>query len=339
MYLLRRFGEVGAAAFARKEIHGTFSTAKGQEGISVGVTHAMEERDVFYPGLHGIGDVLARGADPRLVMAELFGKATGLSGGKGGALHIADASHGIMGIFGVLCASVPMAAGHALAARQLNTGAVTVCFVGDRATNEGVFHETLNIISLWRLPVLYVGINNGPEDSDSPVSEHTAAGSMIALARAHGVESADLDGTDALNVYRRAREALDYVRSGRGPYFIEAHCYPLDGLTREEAERLVAEMRATGTYTGFLALRKSMLGQGGRVPPEHWSAGDPLPRLERQMLSERLADRESMAAIRAQVDRLVDEALELSRNSPEPSTESAVDGVYRKTVAAGSIRV
>jgi hypothetical protein len=109
-------------------------------------------------------------------MAELFGKSTGVAGGRGGALHLADAAHGVMGVFGVLTANVPMATGSALAAQITESGAVTVCFFGDRATNEGVFHESMNVASLLQLPVLYVGINNAPEDADGSVGEHTAAG-------------------------------------------------------------------------------------------------------------------------------------------------------------------
>jgi TPP-dependent pyruvate/acetoin dehydrogenase alpha subunit len=328
MCLLRAFDGAGAAAYARKDIHGTYRGARGQEAIPVGVCAALDERDFVFPSLRGVGDALARGTDPRLLMAELFGKRTGLAGGRGGSLHFADASHNVMGVFGVLTANVPMATGSALAAQVAQTGAVTVCFFGDRATNEGVFHESLNAASLLKLPVLYVGINNAPEDADDSVAEHTAGGSMVALAQAHAIAAEVVDGTDVLCVRERAVAVVDQLRSGRGPYFLEARCFPLDEPSRAQVQEWKDEMRRAGQYTSMLMFKKSKIGNTELKPPAHWLSGDPVSKLEHELVSRGLATDAELEAIRAEVRAVVDEAVAFARDSPEPDPESASIGVF-----------
>jgi pyruvate dehydrogenase E1 component alpha subunit len=335
LYLLRHFDAAAAAAYGRKEIHGTYRGSMGQEAIPVGVCQALDERDVIYLSLRGISELLARGSDPGPIMAELFGKATGLSGGKGGALHMADASRGIMGIYGVLTAPVPLATGSALAARIKGTGAVTVCFFGDRATNEGVFHESLNMAALWQLPVLYVGINNAPEDADTWLGEHTAARSMAALAAVHGIRADSIDGTDVFNVYQHARDAVEQMRGGGGPVFLECQCFPLDEPSRAETEQMLEEMRKTGRYMGLLMAKKSLIGKKELTPPQHWQDGDPLRKLERRILDEGLADDAALATIRAEVEARVAAAVEFARTSEAPPPETALRGLYATPLGDG----
>ena len=328
MCLLRAFDAAGSAAYARKEIHGTYRGAKGQEAIPVGVCAALEERDYVFPSLRGVGDALARGAEPRLVIAELFGKSTGVAGGRGGSLHLADASHHIMGAFGVLAANVPLATGSALAAKLSDSGAVTVCFFGDRATNEGVFHESMNAAALLKLPVLYVGINNAPEDADGSLAEHTAAGSMVALAKVHGIHAEAIDGTDVLTVYDRARALVENLRHSNGPSFLECQCFPLDEPTRAQVQEWKDEMRHTGTYTSMLLLKKSKIGTTELAPPAHWTAGDPVTRFEAFALEHGMATSADLAAIRDDARREIDEAVAFARESPEPDPASATIGVF-----------
>jgi pyruvate dehydrogenase E1 component alpha subunit len=328
MWLLRSFDLAGTAAYGRKEIHGTYRGAKGQEAIPVGICAALNECDFVFPSLRGVGDSLARGSDPRLLMAELFGKSTGVAGGRGGALHLADAAHGVMGVFGVLTANVPMATGSALAAQITESGAVTVCFFGDRATNEGVFHESMNVASLLQLPVLYVGINNAPEDADGSVGEHTAAGSMAALATVHRIPADVIDGTDVLNVYARALAVVEKLRGGRGPHFLECHSFPLDEPSRAQVQEWKDEMRRAGRYTSMLMLKKSKIGRVELKPPEHWLAGDPLHKLEEYVLTHEIATDQDLVVIREDVRGVIDEAVAFARESPEPDPQSARVGVF-----------
>ncbi len=328
MCLLRSFDVAGSAAYGRKEIHGTYRGAKGQEAIPVGICAALREGDFVFPSLRGVGDSLARGTDPRLLMAELFGKSTGVAGGRGGSLHLADAAHGVMGAFGVLTANVPIATGSALAAQITESSAVSVCFFGDRATNEGVFHESMNAASLLQLPVLYVGINNAPEDSDGPLGEHTAAGSMAALAKVHKIPADVIDGTDVLNIYDRAASIVDKLRGGRGPHFLECHCFPLDEPSRAQVEEWQDEMRRTGQYTSMLVLKKSKIGTTELRPPDHWLDGDPLRKLEAHVLTHELASDNDLASIREEVRRVIDDAVAFARASPEPDAKTAEMGVF-----------
>jgi TPP-dependent pyruvate/acetoin dehydrogenase alpha subunit len=328
MYLLRTFDQAGAAAYGRKEIHGTYRGSRGQEAIPVGVCAALNDGDFVFPSLRGVGDSLARGTDPRLLMAELFGKRTGLVGGRGGSLHFADVAHGVLGVFAVLTANVPLATGAALAARVANTGATAVAFFGDRATNEGVFHESLNTAALLKLPVLYVGINNAPQDADTSLGEHTAAESMAALASVHGIAAETVDGTDVLTVHARAAAAVDLIRKGGGPIFLECRCFPLDEPSRAEMDAWKEEMRRAGQYTSMLAFKKSKIGTVDLEPPAHWLLGDPLRKLEQHVLSHELAAETDLAAIRADVQREIERAVAFARDSAEPDASSAAVGVF-----------
>jgi TPP-dependent pyruvate/acetoin dehydrogenase alpha subunit len=328
MCLLRSFDEVATAAYGRKEIHGTYRGSKGQEAIPVGICTALNEGDFVFPSLRAVGDSLAQGSEPRRLMAELFGKSTGVAGGRGGSLHLADAAHHVMGAFGVLTANVPIATGSALAARISGSGAVSVCFFGDRATNEGVFHESMNVASLLTLPVLYVGINNAPEDADESVAEHTAAGSLAALAKMHGIAAEVIDGTDVLNVYARAVEVLANIRGGRGPYFLECRCFPLDEPSRAQVQAWKDEMRRSGRYSGLLTLKKSKIGTAELSPPDHWLDSDPLAKLERHLLTHSIATDQDLAVIRQEIRQLIEEAVTFARESPEPDPESAQTGVF-----------
>jgi len=328
MCLIRSFDVAGSAAYGRKEIHGTYRGAKGQEAIPVGVCAALNEGDFVFPSLRAVGDSLARGTAPRLLMAELFGKSTGVAGGRGGSLHLADAAHHVMGAFGVLGANIPLATGSALAAQIMGSGAVTVCFFGDRATNEGVFHESLNAASLLHLPVLYVGINNAPEDADDSVAEHTAAESMVALAKVHGIPADAIDGTDVLTVHARAVEVVQELRGGRGPYFLECRCFPLDEPSRVVVQEWKDEMRRSGQYTGMLLLKKSKIGKTQVSPPAHWLAGDPVHKLETHILTQRIASEGDLAAIREDVRLVIEDALIFARSSTEPDPATARLGVF-----------
>jgi acetoin:2,6-dichlorophenolindophenol oxidoreductase subunit alpha len=328
MHLIAGFQLAAEAAAERGDIQGGYSNSRGEEAVSAGVCLAMEPRDILYPGLHGIGDVLARGSEPRLVMAELFGKATGLSGGKAGRLHVADVQRNIMPINGIVAASIPLAAGTALAAKLRRDGVATVCIFGDHAANEGIFHETLNFVGLWKLPILLVAINNAPADSIAPLSEHTAARSLADLASAHGIAAATIDGADALNVHHHACEALQKIRGSQMPVFLECSTYPLDEITREETLAVFEDMRREGQAPSRGELRRRMAQILARKPAEWWIERDPLKKLEATILKTDANRERELSTIRAQVEQLVQEALAFARQSSNPSPESGLTPVY-----------
>jgi pyruvate dehydrogenase E1 component alpha subunit len=233
-----------------------------------------------------------------------------------------------MGIFAVMTANIPLATGTALAAQIKNSGAVTVCFFGDRATNEGVFHESMNIAALLKLPVLYVGINNAPKDAEIWFGEHTAAESMAALANVHGIPSEVIDGTDVLNVYRRALAIVEDLRSGQGPYFLECQCFPLDEPSRAQIEEWREAMKQTGQYEGMLRLKKSKVGKVEMRPPDHWLQGDPLLKLGEHLVNEKVASEGDLETIRADVRKVVEDAVAFAEKSPYPRAETALTGIF-----------
>jgi pyruvate dehydrogenase E1 component alpha subunit len=186
----------------------------------------------------------------------------------------------------------------------------------------------MNAASLLQLPVLYVGINNAPEDADDSVSEHTAAGSMVALAKVHGIAADAIDGTDVLSVYARAASIVHDVRHGRGPYFLECRCFPLDEPSRVQVQEWKDKMRRSGQYTGMLTLKKSKIGTTELRPPDHWLRGDPLLKLETHVLTEGLATEEDLATLRDDVRLVIEEAVMFARESPEPDPATAPTGVF-----------
>ncbi|MBI4523526.1 MAG: thiamine pyrophosphate-dependent dehydrogenase E1 component subunit alpha [Deltaproteobacteria bacterium] len=330
MSLIATFQEEAEAAAGRGEFRGGYSNSRGEEAVSAGVCLAMEAPDVLYPGLHGIGDVLARGSEPRLVMAELFGRATGLTRGKSGRLHMSDVQRNTMPINGIVAASLPLAAGSALAAKLRRDGVVTVCFFGDRAANEGVFHETLNFVGLWKLPILLVAINNAPPESMEPLCEHNASGSLAELARVHGIETAIIDGTDALSVYRQASEVLQSIRRSPAPFFLECLTYPLDEITREETVAVLEGLRASGQRPSRGELRRRISEILAQKPAEWWTERDPLKKLEAEILKSAAAQETELATTRSEVRAVVQDAIAFARQSPDPPLEAAVSGVYRE---------
>jgi pyruvate dehydrogenase E1 component alpha subunit len=288
----------------------------------------MEPRDVLYPGLHGIGDVLARGSEPRLVMAELFGKSTGLAGGKAGRLHVGDVKRNTMPINGIVAASIPLAAGSALAAKVRRDNVATVCIFGDHAANEGAFHETLNFVGLWKLPILLVAINNAPPESIAPLSEHTAAASLAGLASAHSIAASTIDGSDALNVHCSALEALQKIRNSQVPIFLECTTYPLDEITREETRAIFEDMRKAGQAPSRGELRRRAAEILAQKPAAWWTERDPVKKLEATILKADAAQEKELSKIRSQVQQTVEEALAFARQSPNPLAESGLTPVY-----------
>jgi TPP-dependent pyruvate/acetoin dehydrogenase alpha subunit len=228
MWRIRAFEERASELYAKGRIGGLLHLGIGQEGSAVGVAAALEPRDRLFGGHRAHAHALARGADPTRLLAELLGRATGYCGGKGGSMHIAAPEVGFVTATGVVAGNVPLALGAALASVNTGDGAVAVTVFGDGAGQAGGFHESLNLASLWGLPVLFLCENNGYAEF-SPLSAHTKVERLARHAETYGIPAVTVDGNDAFAVRDAAREAVERARAGGGPSFVEALTYRLRG--------------------------------------------------------------------------------------------------------------
>ena len=247
MRRIRSFEQKLAELVAAGKLGGFMHLYAGEEAVAVGVCQQLREGDVVASTHRGHGHCIAKGVDVASMMAELFGRATGCCKGKGGSMHIADVERGMLGANGIVGAGIPLATGAALTAKLRRSGGVAVAFFGDGATNQGAFHESLNMASNWKLPALYVVENNGwgeftPTEFVIPVKDIAVRAGSYAMA------SAIADGMDFFDVYEKAGEAIARARAGEGPTLLECKTYrfmghfvgdPLKYRAKEEAERWI----------------------------------------------------------------------------------------------------
>lgn len=229
MVRIRKFEEKAAECFTKGMLAGNIHLSIGQEAAEAGAFAAIEERDYFTSTHRGHGHAIARGADPNLAMAELFGKATGYCKGKGGSMHIADMEKlNHLGANGIVGAGQPISAGSALASKILGDDSVTVGCFGDGATNEGTFHEALNMAAAWKLPMVWF-IENNCYGVSTEIHRVTNTPDLASRAAAYDVPFAVVDGTNPTDVYEAMKVAMDHARSGKGPYLVEAKVYRYQG--------------------------------------------------------------------------------------------------------------
>ena len=305
MLLIRRFEERSGALYLEGKIRGFLHLYIGQEAIAVGAISALREDDYIVTHYRDHGHALARGLDPKAVMAELMGKATGCSGGKGGSMHLFDVSKGFMGGYAIVAGQMPIAVGLALAIKQRREDRAVICFFGDGAVNEGAFHESLNLASLWKLPVLLF-LENNLYGMGTHVERSHAGGKDIYLsADAYKIPAAQIDGMDVVAVRESTAEALQRVRSGDGPVFLEAMTYRFRGHS-------VADPSAYRDSTEV----------------DEWRTKDPLDTFKRQSLENGLLEQDEIGQIAERVEATVEEAVRFAEESEEPSPESLYANVY-----------
>jgi len=228
MWLIRAFEERASELYAKGKIGGLLHLGIGQEGSAVGLSAALAPGDRLFGGHRAHAHAIARGADPTRLLAEIMGRASGYCGGKGGSMHIAAPEVGFVTATGVVAGNIPLALGAALASVNTGDGGVAVAVFGDGAGQAGGFHESLNLASLWGLPVLFVCENNGYAEF-SPLSAHTKVERLARHAETYGIPAITIDGNDALAVRDAAREAVARARAGGGPSFVEGLTYRLRG--------------------------------------------------------------------------------------------------------------
>jgi pyruvate dehydrogenase E1 component alpha subunit len=228
MWRIRAFEERVLELVSSRQMEGLVHLGIGQEAVAAGVYNLLRSDDVLFTGHRAHGHFVARGADLRGMMAELFGRASGLCAGKGGSMHLVQADIGLLGATGVVGGNVPLALGAALAIQERDSDAVAAVFFGDGAAQAGHFLESLNLVSLWQLPVVLVCENNGYAEF-TPRSVHTRVGRVADLAAPYGIVHRTVDGNDALAVHAAADELLSRVRRGDGPALLECLTYRLGG--------------------------------------------------------------------------------------------------------------
>lgn len=288
MLLIRRFEERVDELFAAGELRGTSHLSAGQEAVAVGACAALRADDYVTSNHRGHGHFLAKGGDPRRMMAELFGKATGYSRGKGGTQHMADFSIGFLGMNGITGGMLPIAVGAAFSARYRGTAQVALAFFGDGASNQGTFHEAMNMAAIWRLPVIFLCENNCYAMS-SPACCMVSVPNIADRAAGYGLPGVMVDGNDAAAVYAAMAEAGARARRGDGPTLIEAKTYRILGHSR-------GDLRVYRT----------------REEEAEWAARDPITRL----IASGAMTADEVAAITAAVEQEVADAEQFARESP-----------------------
>jgi TPP-dependent pyruvate/acetoin dehydrogenase alpha subunit len=304
MLRVRQFEERVRELFARGRIPGFLHTSVGQEAVAVGASAALRPDDYVLSTHRGHGHLVARGGSLRGLMAELYGKATGLCHGKGGTMHIADVSVGYLGANGVLAAGCVLAPGVGLSIRQRGSGQVVLTYFGDGAANRGPFHEGMNLAALWRLPVIFLCENNRWASSTAHALS-TAGGSIAARAAGYGVPGEAIDGNDVLAVHAAVARAVARARGGEGPSLVEAHT-----------------IRWVGHFEGDpQAYRARHEVSEGRT-------ADPIERLRGHLAARGLLDDAGALRIREDVAAEVEDAVAFAEGSALPSPEDALTDLF-----------
>lgn len=312
MYLqmkrIREFETKAMTLFAEGRIPGFVHLYLGEEAVATGVCEGLNQDDYITSTHRGHGHIIAKGGDLRYMMAELYGKATGYCKGKGGSMHIADATRGILGANGIVGAGHNIAVGAGLSIDVRGSDQVCVCFFGDASTNQGTFHESMNMASIWKLPVVFVCENNLYGISMSQ-ERHQVIRDIADRAASYGVPGVVVDGNDIFAVHEAGVEAIKRARKGQGPTLIECKTY-----------------RHRGHFEGDAANYKPTEEQ------EAWMKKDPIDKLRAQMLDQGVVDEEGLAELDAQVDKEIEEAIAFAEESPYPALKSAVEDVYSDIV-------
>ena len=308
MVRIREFEEHAAECFTKGMLAGNIHLSIGQEAAEAGAFATIEEKDYFTSTHRGHGHAIARGMDPKKCMAELFGKKTGYCKGKGGSMHIADRDKGILGANGIVGAGHNIAVGAGLSAQYRGTDQVCVCFFGDASTNQGTFHESLNMAAIWKLPIIFVCENNNYGISMSQ-ARHQAIKDVADRGAAYGIPGIAVDGNDVMAVNEAAAEAVARARKGQGPTLLECKTY-----------------RWRGHFEGDPGNYKPKEEQ------EAWLKKDPIPRFKTFLLENKILTAEEIAALDQQVKDEMAEAIRFADESPDPAVETVVQDIYSDIV-------
>lgn len=305
MRTIREFEERLHVEFATGEIPGFVHLYAGEEASAVGTMLHLSEIDYVATTHRGHGHCIAKGVDVAAMMAEIFGRRTGVCHGKGGSMHIADLSKGMLGANGIVGAGGPLVCGAALAAKQRGTGGVGVCFFGDGASNQGVIFESMNLASVWRLPAIFVAENNGYAEATSS-SWSVAGGNIAERARGFGMPGGVVDGFDFFAVHEALGTAIARAREGGGPTLVEVKCARYFGHFEGDAQ----SYRAPGEVQ---TLREEK---------------DCLKQFEARVVRSERIERSLLRKIDDEVKQLIDGAVSAAKDAPLPTVEDLLTDVY-----------
>ena len=305
MYLIRRFEESCGENYSKGFIRGFLHLYIGEEAIAVGSIAPLREDDYIVTHYRDHGHAIARGLETGPLMAELFGKKTGVSGGKGGSMHLFDASKNFMGGHAIVGAQIPLAAGFALASQYQKKDSITVVYFGDGATNQGTFHETMNLASIWKLPILFFLENNFYGMGTSVEKIRTNGKSFGNLAENYGMPSTVVDGMDVLAVKETTEEAIKKIRSGSGPAFIEATTFRYQGHSMADPAKYRTDKEL-----------------------DEWKEKDPLINFHKHLIDQGLSTESDIEKISKSADDELNEAVKFATESPEPDLNDIKNDIY-----------
>jgi pyruvate dehydrogenase E1 component alpha subunit len=304
MMLIRRFEERAGEMYAKAKVGGFLHLCIGEEATVVGGTQALRETDYLMSTYREHGQALARGTDPKVVMAELFGRETGCSKGRGGSMHLFDWDRRFLGGYGIVGGSLPLSAGVALACDYLETEDVILSMMGDGATNQGTFSETMNLAALWKLPVVFVIINN-QFGMGTALHRHSAVTDLSLKSEGFGVPGTRCDGMDVLDVHSVVTEALRCAREERKPQLVEAVTYRYRGHSMADPE----EYRT-------------------KEEVEEWRERDPIKAFADRVVAEGVLKQEDVDRFDEEAIAAVDDAVKFADESPFPDLDSLYDDIY-----------
>ena len=305
MATIRHFEERGIPETGQRRMSGSLHSSAGQEAVPTGICANLTDEDYIGSTHRGHGHCIAKGVDPKLMMAELFGRATGPNKGKGGSMHIADMSKGMLGTNGIVAASVPLAVGAALTSKLKGLKRVAVAFFGDGGANQGVLHESMNLASVWKLPVIFCCENNQYAES-TPVEYALSTAHVADRAAGYDMPGIHVDGMDVFAVYDAAKQAVERARAGEGPSLLECLTYRYYGHT---------------VFDNPLSYRT-------KEEEEYWRGRDPLKIFRETVIPQGDITGEELDQIDREAADLMEEAVKFADESPLPDTSELYDDVY-----------
>jgi acetoin:2,6-dichlorophenolindophenol oxidoreductase subunit alpha len=303
MALTRAFEETAVKLFSLGKVHGTAHFCIGEEATGIGVCAALQPKDLIYATHRGHGQSIGKGMDVNRMMAEFLGKSTGVCKGKGGCMHIADISAGNLGANGIVGGGIPIAVGAALSTRMQKLDRVVVCFFGDGAANQGTFHESINMASIWKLPIVFACVNNRYGMS-MHVSRHMNIPDIAIRASSYGIPGISVDGNDIFAVYQETLKARALAAES-GPVLLVLNTYRVMGHSKSDA--------------GLYRTKEEV---------EEWKAKDPIKRMRRELISKGTFTEAELDTLEARALRTIEEAVAFADASPEPSVDTVEEDVY-----------
>ncbi len=304
MLLIRRFEERAAQMYGRQKISGFCHLYIGQEAVGTGAINAIEKGDYVISHYRDHAQAILRGASPKAVMAELFGKATGISKGKGGSMHLFDKEHNFLGGHGIVGGQIPLATGVGFAIKYRRENKICLCFLGDAAINQGSFHESLNMAAIWNLPVIYI-VENNKYGMGTDISRTCSLENLSEKGCSYNIPFMQVDGMDVKKIYSTCKAAVETVRTQKTPVLIEAMTYRFKGHSMADA----------ATYR-----TKDEL--------EEYKKLDPVLLLKEELIKEGSLSEDEIKKIEKEIKTECDEAVSFADESPEPDLSSLYEDVY-----------